>query len=89
MRVARCFSFDPVKDKPLLDYIDSLPNASAKIRELLRDDMGESDDDPLVSKIVKGVLSQLGTTELAKREVSAVKVADSDIKGIMAIMNMK
>jgi hypothetical protein len=68
MRVTRCFSFDPVKDKLLLDYIDKSANASAEIRELLKLklELGDTDNDVLVEKIVQGVISKLGTVPVVE-----------------------
>jgi hypothetical protein len=80
MRVTRCFSFDPVKDKLLLDYIDKSANASAEIRELLKLklELGDTDNDVLVEKIVQGVISKLGTVPVVE-PVTPKKTTKSDI----------
>lgn len=92
MRVTKCFSFDPITDKEVLDYIEHLPNASLRVRELLRVDLGLSGGDPLVSKIVQGVISNLGTVQLAQVEASVTvqdNKLDIDKQGILDILNMK
>jgi hypothetical protein len=90
VRVTRCFSFDPVLDKSLLEYIDSLPNASGKIRELIRLELGLNTGDPLVDKIVQGVISKLGSgVVLAATTKEPPDMDDGYKESIISIMSMK
>lgn len=91
MRVSRTFSFDSEDDVDILVFLDTLPNASAYIRELIRYDRGWIEGDSLPERIIRQLLTKyVGNVAPVMQEkkpaVSALN--NNDLENIASILNM-
>lgn len=53
MRLVKPFSFDPDRDKDIIDHLEKQPNASAYVRDLIRADIESEGKQLTLNKISK------------------------------------
>lgn len=82
MRKIKGFSYDPEKDKEVIEHINRQQNSSKYILNLVRKDMNKQEDmiEELVKKYIKKHLGKIETLQ-NDNEV--------DIEGIMNILEMQ
>lgn len=83
MRSTKGFSYDPEKDKDVIQHIDRQPNGSHYIWELVRKDMHNGSIEEIVNRLIEKYLQrcELPTGRLEK----SIEIDEVDIKNILNI----
>jgi hypothetical protein len=77
------FCYDPVKDKAVIDHIDSQQNGSQYIWELVRKDMTENNIEEVVRKQIEKYLQGLELSTGNNKKT--IDINENDIKDILGM----
>lgn len=75
MKKVKGFSYDPVKDKDVINHLNTLPNFSYYILDLIRKDMRKESIDAIIEKKIQKYLEGM---EMQKKEMSTNMNIDKD-----------
>lgn len=83
MRKTKGFSYDPKKDKDVIDHIGNQPNGSQYVWELVRKDMKENNIETIIKNQIEKYLKDM---KLPPRESQEIMDIDTEeIKNILEI----
>lgn len=83
MRTTKGFSYDPEKDKDVIQHISKQPNGSYYIWELVRKDMRSNNLEDTVNKLIEKYLQ--GCELQAGKEKKVIEIDANEINNILNI----
>lgn len=84
MRKTKGFSYDPIKDKDIIDFLDKQPNFSQYLKDLVRKDMKGSDIVEIVNRQIEKYLQKYDYSKITNSNYSM----DINIDNINSILNI-
>lgn len=79
MRKTKGFSYDPIRDKDVINHIDKQPNGSQYIWSLVRKDMKENDFEELIKKQIQKYLQERNLVT----GINTISIDKNDIEDIL------
>jgi len=79
MRKTKGFSYDPIKDKDVINHIDKQPNGSQYIWGLVRKDMRKNDFEEIIKRQIEKYLQERNLIA----GINKIEINKNDIEDIL------